>query len=312
MKKHFLTHSAKILIAAGALTFGLISCDNKNKDVTLPPIGGYNSSDEVAKDNLRAYWSFDGTLNESKSNSASITSTKNSFVEGIKGQALNLDSGYVLYPVIASLDTANWGSITISSWIKTENQGDGSRPTGVFSLGLGNGKQTDWNDSPIFQYLENGRPKSYNDTLVLKSTFATYPAGSKLGGDNINDFGDRGVDFKTVLGANKWVHYVTRYDGTGSFFDIFADGVLVSNNKFRYKDLGGSGTSPIGPIVLPTSAGLQPLIGGFANATTGFPNSAEQGFQGLYRGSIDQVRLYNKALTDAEIKALFDLEKAGR
>ncbi|MEO7314172.1 MAG: LamG-like jellyroll fold domain-containing protein [Ginsengibacter sp.] len=311
MKKNFLNHSARILVAAAVLTFGLTSCDNKNKDVSLPPIGGYNTSDDVAKDNLKAYWSFDGTLNESKSNSAPTTNSKNSFTAGIKGQALKLDSGYILYPVISSLGTANWGSITVSTWINTENQGQGSVPTGVFSLGLGNGKQTDWNDSPIFQMLENGRPKTYNDTLVLKSTFASYPGGVKLGGDNINDFGARGVDFKTVLGANKWVHFVTRYDGTGSFIDIFANGVLVSNNKFRFRPVGGT-TTGIGPVVLPASVGLQPLIGGFANVKTGFPASPAQTWQGLYRGSIDQVRLYNKALSDAEIKALFDLETAGR
>ena len=312
MKKNFLNLSAKMLLAASVLTVGFVSCDKKKDDVKLEPIGGYNNSDEVAKDNLLAYWSFDGTLNESKSNSAPTTASKNSFTEGIKGQALKLDSGYVLYPVIASLGKANWASLTVSSWINTENQGQGSRATGVFSLTLGVDKQMDWNDGPIVQFVENGRPKAYNDTLVLKSNFATYPGGSKLGGDNINDFGDIGVDYKTVLGTNKWVHYVTRYDGTGSFFDIFANGVLVSNNKFRFRPIEGGSTVGIGPIVLPASATLQPLIGGFANVTTGFPNSPEQGFQGLYRGSIDQIRVYNKALTDAEIKALFDLETAGR
>ncbi len=37
-----------------------------------------------------------------------------------------------------------------------------------------------------------------------------------------------------------------------------------------------------------------------------------QGFQGLFRGNIDETRFYNKALTDDEITALYQLELAGR
>lgn len=302
------------LILAGTFLFSaaITSCKDKKGDVVLPPIGGYNTSNDVAATNLKAHWTFDGNANESISSTAPSTSLRSSFVAGIKGQSVKLDSGYILYPTIAALSGTNLGSVTVSMWINTDNQGNGSRPTGVFALTLGSAAQTDWNSGPVNMYLENGRPVTYDDTLVLHAAIATYGSGGRVGGDNINDYGTRETDFKTVLGTNKWVQYILRYDGTGSFLDLYANGVLVSNNNFRYKYTGALPGVGFGPLVLPASTQTQVLVGGFPNDTNGFPMSAIQGFQGLYRGSIDELRYYDKALSPDEITALYQLELAGR
>jgi len=296
------------LFMAAIVAFAGAGCSDDDDDIVLPPIGGYNNSNEVAASALKATFSFDGTLNEA-GGTAPSTSLRTSFVAGVKGQALRLDSGYVLYPTIAALNVTNPGSVSVSAWVNTQNKPGG--PTVVTTWAMGGGLQTDWNSGPVTMMLENGRPQAYNDTLVLKSLFSTYTgaAGSRLGGDNINDFGVRGTDFQTVLGANKWVHYVMRYDGAGSFIDLYADGIRVSNNNFRYRT---NGANPMGPIVLPTGSTTQVLVGGFANTSTGFAASALQSWQALFTGSIDQLRFYTKALTDAEITALYQLEKAGR
>jgi hypothetical protein len=298
----------KIALIALTAVVGITSCGKDNDDPDLPQIGGYNNSNEVAAANLKAHWSFDGTLNERISNTAPANSLRTSFVAGAKGQAVKLDSGFILYPTIAALNS-NIGSFSVSTWIYTENQGDGTRPTGVFALTLGATAQRDWNDGPILISLENGRPKSYNDTLVIKTNIATTKGGALLKGDNINDFGAREVDFKTVRGANKWTHVVARWDGTGSFIDFYANGVRVSNNNFRFREAAGVG---FGPMTLPAGTTTQVLFGGYPNATNGFPLSTLQGFQGLFRGNIDETRFYNKALTDDEIMALYELESAGR
>ena len=301
--------AAGILISAAMIS----SCKKSSSDPVLPPIGGYNNSDEVGGTNLKAHWGFEGSLNEGISTAVPVASLRTSFVTGIRGQALHLDSGYVLYPSISALNVQALGSITVSCWIYTDNQGNGSRPTGVFALALAGTAQTDWNTGPVNMYLENGRPTTYDDTLVLHGAIATYVGGSRLGGDNINDYGVRETDFKTVHGTNKWVQYILKYDAAGSFLDIYANGVLVSNNNFRYKYTGALPGTPFGPIMLPLPASTtQVLLGGFPNATNGFTASALQGFQGLFRGNIDEVRFFNKALTAAEISALYQLELAGR
>lgn len=247
-------------------------------------------------------------MNERISSTAPSNSLRTSYVTGIKGHAVKLDSGYILYPTIAALNS-NIGSFSVSTWIYTQNQGTGSRPTGVFALTLGATAQTDWNDGPILLSLENGRPTTYNDTLVLKTNIATFKGGSLLKGDNINDYGVRETDFKTVKGANKWVHVVARWDGAGSFIDFYANGVRVSNNNFRFREAAGIG---FGPMTIQAGVNTQVLFGGYPNSTNGFPLSAIQGFQGLFRGNIDETRFYNKALTDDEITALYQLELAGR
>jgi hypothetical protein len=51
------------------------------------------------------------------------------------------------------------------------------------------------------------------------------------------------------------------------------------------------------------------VLGGFLAKITG---ASTDSWQGNLTGQLDEVRIYNKALTDAEISALYQLEKAGR
>ena len=292
-----------ILAILSVIFIGFIFSACSKKSSIPPPthIGGFNNSNEVGGSNLLAHWSFDGSLNESISNTAPITSTGTSFSTGVKGQALTLTNGYALYPVISSLSMTNFGSITVSAWVKVDN--NGSTASNVFSLTQGTATQSDWNTGLVNMVIETGHATTTDDTLVLHPSYGTYNTGSLQLGDNINDYGVRETDFKTVHGTNKWVHYVMRYNSTDSTIDVFADGIKVSNNNFRKRNTGA--------LVMP-STGEQALIGGFANANTGFSLSPVQTFEGLFNGSIDELRFYNTALSDADISSLYQLELAGR
>jgi Concanavalin A-like lectin/glucanases superfamily len=291
--------SALSIITMGAF---FLSCSKSSNNVAPPtPIGGFNTSNDVGGANLLAHWSFDGTANESMSGTAPTTSVGSSFVTGVKGQALNLSSGYLLYPVISSLNLTNFGSITVSAWVNVDN--NGSTASNVFSLTQGTATQTDWNHGLVNMVIETGHAITTDDTLVLHPSYGTYNTGVLQLGDNINDFGVRETDFKTVLGAKKWVHYVMRYRAADSTIDVFANGIVVSNKNFRKRNTG--------PLALP-AIGTQALIGGFANVNTGFALSPAQTFEGLFTGSIDELRFFNVALSDADISSLYQLELAGR
>src|SRR5450432_1004254 len=195
---------AIVVIAAGTM----YSCSKKSSP-SLPKIGPYDNSDQVASANLLAHWTFDGTNNEDKSGVGPTKAVGNSFVTGIKGQALNLSKGYLLYPTIAALSSANAiPSVTVSLWINVDNRD--SVATTFFALTGLTSVQPDWNQGPLNIYAETGHNHTtYDDTLVLHSAFHSYSGGNyNLGGDNINDYGIRGTDFQTVHGTNKWVHYV--------------------------------------------------------------------------------------------------------
>ena len=308
MKK--LSNKLAIAMFSTLLLGGVITSCKKSSVAAPDPIGGFNSSNDIQAAALKAHWTFNGSLNESISNTAPTTSAGTSFTTGVSGQALTLANGYALYPNIAALNGPNFGSVTVSCWVKIDN--NGTQASNVFSLTQGTTKQTDWNTGFVNMVIETGHPIATDDTLVLHPSFSTYPNGptNRLGGDNINDYGVRGTDFLTVHGTNKWVHYVMRYDATGSNIDVFANGVLVSNNNFRHRTTGTPAVG-IGGIITDGSS-TQALIGAFANAATGFSQSAVQPFEGLFNGSIDELRFYTAALTDAEISALYQLELVGR
>jgi hypothetical protein len=297
-------YNLSILALFVILSFFACTKANYNDTVTKgdpPPVpGGYTNSSEVAAANLIAYWSFDGTDNETLSNTAPGIVSNASFIPGIEGQALHLSSGFLLYPTIAKLSSANAvASFSVSLWMNVAN--NGSTFSELFTLARDTSVENDW-----LNILNVGVETGHNASDVnidLHTWIGTYPTGSRNGGDNINDYGNVGVDYQTVAGANKWIHYVARYDASSEDIDLYANNIRVSNNNFRNR-------SGLGPIVSPVPT--QVVIGSFANAAAHFSHSPVLGFHGLLNGSIDELRVYNKALSDVEISALFKLESQGR
>lgn len=286
----------------------LAACSDDDKK--LPDVNGYSSADEVAADNLIGYWSFDGTNNETISDTPPTVAEGDSFTDGVKGQALSLDEGYLRYPSITTLSGATaFANVSVSAWVNVEN--NNTSPTSIFAITQPLASQADWNHGPIMMMAETGKPPAVGDTLVLKGVMSTYIDDERYGGDNINDYGVRGTDFQTVKGAGRWVHVVVRWDGAGSNIDVYADGIRVSNNNFRNRKYN-NGTEDVGFGTITNIAPNHVVIGAFPNADSGFPTSAAQVWQGLMSGGVDEIRVFNKTLTDLEIGSLYALELAGR
>lgn len=284
----------------------LNACTKPQYDDTVvkgdpPPVpGGYTNSSQVASSNLLAYWSFDGTNNETKSNTTPVAVSNSSFIPSFKGQALHLNTGFLLFPTITALSSKDaLASCSVSMWIN-DVANNGSTFSEFFTLARDTTKETDWLDI-INMGIETGH--SASSPIDFHTWVGSYPAGNRAGGDNINDYGTKGVDYQEVANIGKWTHYVMRYDATTENIDLFANNTRVSNNNFRNR-------KGLGPIVMPTPT--QVVIGGFSNVSTRFSKSPTLSFHGLLNGSIDELRVYNKALTDAEISALYQLERQAR
>lgn len=290
------------MLASAVLTSSLLtSC--KEDEATLPPIGGYNNADEVASTNLVAYWGLNNDPKEAKSGVAPEKTENASYTTGIKGQALSLSNGYLRYPTIAGLNRATgFASFTVSAWINTKNSGTAA--TGIFALNEATSAAKDWGQL-INVMLETSSYKATSDTLVLKGVLGQYAGGTREGHDNLNNFGTIGTDYQIVKGAGKWTQIVMKYDASTSAIDIYGNGTVVSNKNFRIRKDG-----KLGALVFPTSTTV--LIGAFANQNTGYPNSSVQVWQSLFNGQIDEIRVWNKALSDGDISALYQLESAGR
>ncbi len=284
-------------IALGVMAFG--SCSN---DDELPPIDGYNNSNEVAATNLVAHWTFDSDNNERISGTApSNTYGTVTTTTGQVGGALQLNKGVIKFPPIAAINTANaLNNFTVSLWVNVTNN-KGTTSSGFTALfGLVPAGVTDiWGD--IMACAETGRHLPTSDTLELKNFQITHPAGvGQIVNDNIAEkSGDRGQYF---MGAKKWIHYVLRWDASTNNYHIFANGTDVGAHTKRNE--GGNQV-----MAVPVHA----VFGSLASKETGFPGAPnQQDWNPFATAGIDDVRIYNNALTNAEITALFNLGTAGR
>ncbi|MEO7991802.1 MAG: LamG-like jellyroll fold domain-containing protein [Chryseolinea sp.] len=288
-------------LLAGGVALSLLalaSCGDDDK--SLPPIDGYNNSDEVGATNLKAHWTFDDTNDEGLSSTApSHTYGTVGFTDGQIGKALKLTGGALVYPSIANIGEANsLSNFTVSLWVNvTNNKKTASESaTALFAILYANDDDI-WGN--ISMLAETGAHLPSSDTLLLKPLLKTLVDG---GGTSLQDNisvvnGDKGKDF---LGAKTWSHFVARWNGTSHQFEIFGDGVNVG----AYSDRG---TTPQLSMRTPAQA----VFGSLTYNDIGFAGAPDRGIP-LANASIDDVRVFNTALTDAEIKALFNLGTAGR
>lgn len=266
---------AASLISLSGCTKAKFDDDYKKGDP--PPIaGGYVNSREVGSSNLVAYWAFNGSLIDSVSGIAG-TNAGTSFSVGIKDQALQgADKAYALAAPGDAIKSMTM--YTVSFWVNT-SQNTGA--TGIVSLG---DTQDFWGNINVF--FENGGTST---KARIKAIFED--SGS------VNDNGIQDVE----NGFNNWVQYSITYDGAGTF-KSYVNGSLAAT-----KIIAGGGPIRlinVGPIVFGTLH--------FMTNPSSTSGSTSQDWAGYLTGKLDEVRIYNKALTELEVSALFKLEKQGR
>jgi hypothetical protein len=320
------------IIGVITLAFGL-STSCSNDDVTLPPIGGYNSSDEVAATNNIAKWSFESALTESKQNLTG-TGTNVAYATGAKGQAWQGSSTqprYAIYPAGTAIPALS--SYTFSFWmnsdsmkINTTNPGvpvQGKGAQGIFAYANPTGF---WGGINLF--VEN-RGSSDGDTLRLKLLVENKRSGVV--------WATQSPIIRIPGTLNKWVHIALTYDDQSSIFSAYVNGVAASKMEVPYQDKAPTG-SPTGFVgntytqyandpgdwnnknsapkfgVLQTAPGTQMVIGSHQFTTTPALNAGgtQQPWATTFAGQLDEFRIYNKALTTGDVNALYELEKAGR
>ena len=294
MKKFSVKNISLVVVGALLFSVAITSCKKSSTpDVILPDIGGYSSSDSVASSNLVAYWNFDGNKKEIKSGTDASSSARDTYTDGVKGQAINLDSGYVFYNSIPALNGMT--AFSVSAWVRVRNNFDtlGNAFTSmIFQLSKPNSTFGNINLG-----LETGWKPASNDSLVVHGWYTDPSNGLQ---DNRNDpFGNPPVG--VVLDTTgKWINVVMTVDNNNPVtFKIYANGQSIG----AYENRGTNVYTPMTPSSV--------IIGGWLNNVPGQPHTSDSWPHGFV-GSIDQVRVYNKPLSQDEISALYQLEKAGR
>ena len=273
------------------------SCEEDGNPNDLPDVSpsdyegkidGYSSSDEIYPKNLIAYWSFDDTKNELKSGTAPTSSANDTYIAGgVKGKALKLNAGYVYYATqFPKFKTNSLKSFTISHWIQILN--NGSKRTMTFQLA----RPGMFTGSINLQLNTQSFPASNTEVLRIQPTFTTVGGGTQ---DNLNN------NLSPKIGADKWTHILLTYDGTTGVFNIWTDGIKV----------GGFPNRGVGNNLFKAYEPNEIIIGSNYNGIPGKQVSTDVSFAPM-TGNIDEIRVYNIALPDANIKSLYNLGKANK
>jgi hypothetical protein len=107
--------------------------------------------------------------------------------------------------------------------------------------------------------------------------------------------------------GGQWAHVVFKYivaDGK-TVCNIFANGVKISNTEWEERKIDGASVEVPFNQFTPT----YPIIGALRNVVDGTNTDT---WNAALNGSIDEIRIWKKALSNADINALYELEKVGR
>ncbi len=280
--------SLKLLLASfcALIIFGLAitSCQKldrpKLKELILdPPPPPYST--------LKSYWTLDGTTRDTGQYRAPTDSKNITFVPGIAGQAAKVGAdGYMAVPLVNdSLKTP--GSITIAFWMNGTTGPVQGGAQGVFAIS--NSTQF-WGNLEIFleNYVDATDPNAVYMKIHMFNASVTGGGEQWLQDDN--------VKLKNVLG--KWTHIALTYNAATSMITLYKDGVATGINNLV---LGG-GT--YGNLKFDNVTGI--VLGSFAFQTSpSFTNHGPEGWAKSFDGALDNFRIYNVALSPAEVNNLY-------
>lgn len=301
------------------------SIDKANSPIPYEAIGGYDSSDDVAATHLISKFSFDGNLNDDKSNITGLVGMNVAFAEGIKGNAYQGSNSIARYAVgNATAKITSLNDYSISFWMNTANTvpdggspGQGKGAQGIFSIV----RPTEfWGAINLF--LEN--PDNANPgRLRLKLAVENGRAGVAWRGQSVI------VNIDNSL--NTWVHIVLAYDSKTSTMNCYTNGAPSANvGGFPYAPAAGVVGTAIWYADDPGSYdnvknapkyGVFQMVGTngkvvFGNhqfeTTPPLNNGSQQDWATSYAGLMDEFRIYDSALASNEVTALYKLEKDKR
>jgi hypothetical protein len=300
MKKNkYIYLFTSVLVSQFFISCNQDSIDKVNSPIAYESIGGFENSDDIAAANLITKFSFENSIFDSKNGITGGVGTDVSYAPGVKGQAYQgSSSSFIAYDNVANPLIAI-KSVTVSMWIKTNPHTGGAQS--LFMLP----KTTDfWGN--IFTLVEGTGPAT---TMLMKNHIQKDVTPSiPWSGQFIEHTGDNLLP--NMFGS--WKHMVWMYNGTSSTYSMFIDGKKLDLPASLAKRYASDPlTGGVGYGELANSNVSKFIIGGFQQRL-GAPWGTPDGWMLNYTGLMDEFRIYNTALSDNEVVALYKLEKDNR
>jgi hypothetical protein len=250
-------------------------------------ISGYSAVDEIQPDNLVAYWSFDGDLNETLSGTAP-TNHETSVVNGFQGQGVSFNAtspSWLLFEPTEAITSLE--SFTVSFWLNptfvdtnADNKNDGL--LGLLAIS---------NPGRFWGNLEWFVDNNSNADAAILKVIVTHNNETET---------DILVDkYKGLFGT--WTNHTLTYDAATSTLTYYISGSQRATKVVPWT----------GPVSFVNSG---PMVFGTAQFQTSpsLTNHGPEDWASHLTGIIDEVRIYDKALSQTDINALVVLQGKGK
>jgi len=307
MKKVKSKFSLLMIAGITMAAISIVSCSKSSNNNNTPPpptpIGGYVSSDSVAADALIAYWPFDGDMNDHKGNlTATAVGTPTYAATGVRGKAYQGDSGvYATYVPPASFPT-NLASYTISFWYNMAANVDTNVTQGVFFY-----SGTTQQGEIINEFESPANKNLTGDSIRIHSGF--WDVGNEPA------YGNFIPETFNTSAIGKWVFFTVSYNGGTSTYTCYQNAVATGANEAFSNGMyitpnplwtDGTKTTPLGPLKL-TDPPQSIVIGSWPDGLFG-----QAAAKRCFLGQLDELRVFNRALTQTEVSGLFLNGQANR
>ncbi len=290
----------------------------------------FKTGGSFAPAGIIANWTFEnnandvvGSFNPSASGIKDITYSTSRNAAAGKAATFNGTTSIIEIPNGDLL--SNTANFSLAFWVKTDSVGhdDASgNPKGYFVLGLGAFHGFQFEIAADCSNCKLAASYSVADVTVAPVSEDLWFPGD---GKNKDNGGWQGWDFvKDLTGSggvaalllNKWAHVVCTYDGASKKGTMYINGDKMKSQDFNLWPAGDVKTTVTGLKY----GGVAPevvneLAFGFVQSRAGtlwdtetwggydFPTSNH------FKGSLDDVKIWHKALTAAEVTAMYNSEK---
>ena len=269
------------------------SCEPKDKPEPEPE----KPEVQTAKENLVVYLPLeseteavgtaDGITYASKAGAASFGAGR--IGNGYVNTSGKNDEAYLKFNLAAANALSSLKDVTFTVWVKNIED---FQKGGLFSV---NGKlfpTQDW-PSMVVTFDNKGIEKDEdgNETGVKTQQINGRLMFKTADGSETNMWLDTWNP--AFAKYNDWVQIAYTYEAASGAWALYVDGVKVKDAEYGDK-------MPFGGCI-PSDANAF-FVGGWASFIESWAGAAE--WQSYFSGSIDEIRFYNRVLTEAEIQAL--------
>lgn len=292
MKKIFMIFAAFAAIA-------MVSCNkDKGGDEAVDPTGGI----DVAKENLVVYLSFDDDAVQLGKDITFDGRYLNAVLaQGVRGKAYknnaasNTEEAYAVYNLGTNNPFKDMSSFTISCWMKCPDQNGGDPGTACL-LSVNGG---DAGMGSLVLERENWVWGDDATGLAMKGYIFNNREGVEWPG---HDIGGPNPAFED----DKWFLMGFQYNEEDSKLSLWANGVMIFDSERWAAPKPEEGEQPhLGKLEFkPDMTKL--YIGAWKKQVENKETADD--WMGYYPGSIDELRIYNKALSEQEMLALYQAE----